>query len=161
VRVAARVAVARVAAAMVETGMRIDDKIDLPVQDRVWSGRGGQRAARSDRPRPGAEAIRAPRRPFVSCRQSGWSPASNKARPLGCSIKKTGTGIVMSPSPPSIRRANSPVTVPQLNAKSWADVTDLPPFRAGVARPFVRLERSNVVGFSRFQDSIVIRLIFG
>jgi hypothetical protein len=40
-------------------------------------------------------------------------------------------------------------------------MTDLSSFRAGVARPFVRLERSNRDGFSLFQDSIVIRLIFG
>jgi hypothetical protein len=41
---------------------------------------------------------------------------SNSALPFGCSIKNTGTGTVMSPSPPSIRRANSPVTVPQVKA---------------------------------------------
>src|SRR5271166_2874391 len=63
-------------------------------------------------------ASRGPSRPAGSCWQSGCSPVSNSARPLGCSIRKTGIGRVMSPSPPSIRRANSPVTVPQVKAKS-------------------------------------------
>src|SRR5437879_2492318 len=44
----------------------------------------------------------------------GVQPVSNSARPFGCSIRKTGIGTVISPSPPSIRWANSPVTVPQV-----------------------------------------------
>jgi hypothetical protein len=61
-------------------------------------------------------ASRVPSRPAGSCWQSGCGPVSNSALPLGCSIRKTGIGTVMSPSPPSIRWANSPVTVPQVKA---------------------------------------------
>src|SRR6185437_13549248 len=71
---------------------------------------------------PGAKAMsnnpasRGPSRAPGSPWQPGWSPVSNSARPLGCSMRKAGIGTVMRPSPPSIRRANSLVKVPQVKA---------------------------------------------
>jgi hypothetical protein len=103
------------AADMVEMEMRFDDEIDAR---RVAPDRFEPRAdlfARikadpEQRGDPGAEA------PLRIMRQSGWRPVSNKACPFWCSIRATGIGTLMPPSPPSIRWAKSPVTGPQVNA---------------------------------------------
>jgi hypothetical protein len=109
-----------VAADMVEIEIRIDNNIDPrrvaadrcePRSDPLARSKADREQGASPQPRP----------PSGSRRQSGWGPVSNRTRPLG-------VAIVMSPSPPSISRPNSAVTMPQVNAWRLTDKTDLPPF---------------------------------
>jgi len=80
---------------MIEMKMRIDDEIDLAgiSVDRFEACADFFARLKAD-PEKSREALAEP---------SSGSPVSNNAVPLGCSIRKTGTGTVMSPSLPSIR----------------------------------------------------------
>ena len=105
----------RVAADMVEMEMRVDDEIDL-------------RRVAADRLKPGIDFL-ARCKPIrnaqqAACRGGRRDRAGNRdaARyrtapcPSGARSETLGPAQLCRPQPPSISRANSPVTVPQVKA---------------------------------------------
>jgi hypothetical protein len=100
---------------MVEMEMRVDHQVDarrVPV-DRFEPGADLLARLKVDPEQPGEARAQPPGRVMLAI---GVQPGIEHARPLGCSIRNTGIGTVTSPSPPSIRWANSPVNVPQVKA---------------------------------------------
>jgi hypothetical protein len=100
---------------MIEMEVRVDDEVDLVVisVNRFEACADLLAGPKADTKQPGKPRAEPSSRVELAI---GVQPWVERARPFGCSIRKTGIGTVMSPSPPFIRWANSPVTVPRVKA---------------------------------------------
>ena len=100
---------------MIEMEMRVDDEINFAgiSLNRFEPGADLLTGLKADTKQPGKPRAE-PSGGVVPA--IGMQAGVEQCPTFGCSIRKTGIGTVMSPSPPSIKWANSPVTVPHVKA---------------------------------------------
>ena len=87
---------------MIEMEVRVDDEVDLAgiSVNRFEPGADLLTGLKADTKQPGESRAEPSSGVGLAI---GMQPCVEQCPAVGCSIRKTGTGTVMSPSPPSIR----------------------------------------------------------